>query len=204
VVNDMSDNPGGGGAGDSTGLLGPMLATSQAIRERAAAEGLQPGTFGFVFDPEVARLAHEAGVGATIQCRLGAKTDDRHGVPLAVTAYVKCLTDGQFVQTSPMGRGTQVDLGKTARLVIDGIDVLVASVRTQTLDDEVFRLHGIDVTRYKLVALKSANHFRAAFEPLARAIVTADGPGLSARDVRLWPYRNLRRPLWPFDPVDRA
>lgn len=202
VVNDMSDNPGGGGAGDSTGLLGPMLAMAAEIAQRAAAEGLQSGTFGFIYDPEVARLAHEAGVGATIHCKLGAKTDDRHGLPLEVTAYVKALTDGQFVQTSAVGRGKRVNLGKMARLVIDGIDVLVSSVRTQTLDDEVFRLHGIDVTRYKLVALKSANHFRAGFDPLAKAIVTADGPGLSARDVRLWPYQNLRRPLWPFDEIE--
>lgn len=201
VVNDMSDNPGGGGAGDSTGLLGPMLAMAAQIKTRAAAEGLLPGAFGFIFDPEVARLAHEAGVGATIRCTLGAKTDNMHGVPLEVTAYVKSLTDGQFVQTSPMGRGLKVNLGKMARLVIDDIDVVVSSVRTQTLDDEVFRLQGIDVTRYKLVALKSANHFRAGFEPLARQIVTADGPGLSARDVRIWPYQNLRRPLWPFDEV---
>lgn len=198
VINDMSDNPGGGGAGDSTGLLGPILAMADQIRAQAAKEGLLPATFGFMFDPAVAKLAHEAGVGATISCQLGAKTDDRHGEPLEVKAYVKCLTDGRFIQTSPMGRGTKVNMGQMARLVIDGIDVLVSSVRAQTLDDEVFRLHGIDVTRYKLVALKSANHFRAGFDPLAKAIVTADGPGLSARDVRLWPYQNLRRPLWPF------
>lgn len=201
VINDMSDNPGGGGAGDSTGLLGPMLEIAAEIKANAAAEGLQTAAFGFMYDPEVAELAHQAGVGATIQCQLGAKTDDRHGKPLAVTAYVKCLTDGQFIQTSPMGRGVQVNLGKMARLVIDGVDVLISSVRTQTLDDEVFRLHGIDVTRYKLVGLKSANHFRAGFEPLAKAIVTADGPGLSARDVRIWPYQHLRRPLWPFDEI---
>lgn len=201
VINDMSDNPGGGGAGDSTGVLGPLLAMAPQIKAKAGSEGLEVAAFGFMYDPEVANLAHEAGVGATIQCMLGAKTDDSHGKPLAVTAYVKCLTDGQFIQTSPMGRGVQVNLGKMARLVIDGVDVLISSVRTQTLDDEVFRLHGIDVTRYKLVGLKSANHFRAGFEPLAKAIVTADGPGLSARDVRIWPYQNLRRPLWPFDEI---
>ena len=188
VVNEKSDNPGGGAPGDGTHLLRALLAANA------------PETaFGFIYDPETAAQAHRAGVGATIAVRLGGKTDDLHGAPVEATAYVKALTDGRFVQQSPMGRGRKVDLGPMARLVIGNVDVLVSSVRTQTLDPEVFLLHGIDVTRYRLVALKSTQHFRAGFEPVAAQIIQADTPGLTSSDLSIFDYRRLRRPIWPLD-----
>ncbi len=199
VINETSDNPGGGAPGDGTYLLRAML-------EARVTEAC----FGFLWDPETAAQAHAAGAGAVIRVRLGGKTDAMHGAPIDAEAYVKCLTDGRFVQQSPMGRGARVDLGRMARLVIPagatpggGIDILVSSVRSQTLDPEVFLLHGIDVTRCRIVALKSSQHFRAGFEPLAARIITADSPGLTTLDLTTFPYRRLARPVWPLDEQTR-
>jgi microcystin degradation protein MlrC len=188
IINEKADNPGGGGPGDGTHLLRAMIEAD-----------LQEACFGFIYDPETAAQAHAAGVGFTIDIRLGGKTEELHGEPIETRAYVKALTDGRFIQQSPMGRGGKVDLGKMARLVIGGIDVLVSSIRTQTLDDEVFRLHGIDVTRYKIVAIKSSNHFRAGFEPISHAIIRADTPGLVSADLSTFDYKRLQRPIWPLD-----
>ena len=189
ILNEASDNPGGGGPGDGTHLLRAMLAA-----------GLDSATFGHIWDAEVAEQAHEARPGATIKIRLGGKTEELHGAPLEVTAYVKGISDGRFVQQSPMGRGSRIDLGKMARLEIDGIDVLVSSRRAQTLDPEVFLLHGIDVMRYKIVAIKSSAHFRAGFEPIAHAIIQADTPGLNSVDLDAFTYHRVNHPLWPLDP----
>jgi microcystin degradation protein MlrC len=139
-------------------------------------------------------------VGATIDVALGGKYDDLHGAPLPLAAYVKCLTDGRFVRQALMGRGTHDDLGRMVRLHVGGLDILVSSVRQQTFDAEVFLLHGIDVTRYKIVALKSSNHFRAGFAPLAREIITADSPGLTTLRIERFPRRRNTQPLWPLDP----
>jgi microcystin degradation protein MlrC len=188
VVNDHSDNPGAGAPGDSTHLLRPFIEA-----------GIPDSVFGWVVDPEIARQAHAAGVGSTIQVRLGGKTDTFHGSPIEAKAYVKCLTDGRFTTTSPMGQGGQNDLGKMARLVINGVDVLISSVRTQVLDPEAFLLHGIDVSRYKLVGVKSATHFRAGFEPVAAQIIRVDTPGLSSTDLSSFAYQRLELPIWPLD-----
>ena len=189
VINETSDNPGGGAPGDGTHLLRALLDANAA------------GTcFGFVYDRETAAQAHAAGVGATIRVSLGGKTDRLHGAPIEADAYVASLTDGRFIRQSPMGRGAQADLGRMARLRIGAVDVLVSSVREQTLDAEVFLLHGIDVARYKIVGLKSSQHFRAGFEPLAAHILTADAPGLTTLDLTSFPYRRVRRPIWPLDP----
>ncbi len=188
VINDTSDNPGGGSPGDSTHLLRAML--DAQVRDAC---------YAFIYDPATAAHAHDAGVGATIRVRLGGKTDTLHGTPIEADAYVKCLTDGRFRLTTPMGRGMAVDLGPMARLQLGGIDILVASERNQVLDDEVFLLHGIDVRRYKIVALKSSAHFRAGFAPLAAAIITADAPGATTLHLENFAHRRIRRPIWPLD-----
>jgi microcystin degradation protein MlrC len=188
VINETSDNPGGGAPGDGTHLL------------RALLDARAPETcFGFIADAEVAAAAHRAGVGATLEIALGGKTDELHGAPLRVTATVKTLCDGRFV-LQEMLRGVHVNLGPSARLRIGGLDVIVAPRSQQTFDPEVFLIHGIDVRRQRIVALKSSNHFRAGFQSLAHEIVTADPPGLTTHHVEIFPRKRSPRPLWPLDP----
>lgn len=189
VINETSDNPGGGAPGDGTHLLRAMVESK-----------LQDACFGYIWDAEVARMAHEAGVGSTIEVNLGGKFDSLHGAPLQLSAYVKCLTDGRFRLRS-MLKGFEERLGPTARLQVDGIDIIVTSQRgLQTLEPEVFLLHGIDITRFKIVALKSSHHFRAGFESVVKEIVTADGPGLTTLHVEVFERKRTPRPIWPLDP----
>ncbi|TWI58194.1 M81 family metallopeptidase [Halalkalibacter nanhaiisediminis] len=190
VINESSDNPGGGTPGDGTYLLSAMIEAK-----------LEDACFGFIYDPEVADIAHSQGVGSTINVKLGGKTDNMHGNPIPLQAYVKSVSDGQFVQSSPMGKGTKVNYGKSARLVANGIDIIVCSKSSQTFDEQIFLLHGIDVLTYKIVALKSSQHFRAAFEPLAKAIIPVNSPGLSSSNLFDFPFERINRPIYPLESV---
>ena len=143
VINETCDNPGGGSPGDGTHLLRAMLDAD-----------LHDAAFGFVADPDVAAQAHRAGVGARLDVRLGGKHGDLHGPPIELACVVRTLTDGRIVLRH-MLRGVLIDLGPSARLHCDGVDVIVTSEPFQTLDAEVFLLHGIDVTRCSVVGLKS-------------------------------------------------
>jgi microcystin degradation protein MlrC len=98
-------------------------------------------------------------------------------------------------------QGMKMDLGPTARLVIRGVDVIVTSKPQQTFDPEVFLLHGIDVTRMKVIGLKSSNHFRAGFRDVAAQIITADSPGLTTQRLDVFERKHSPGPLWPLDPV---
>jgi len=192
VVNDTADNPGGGTPGDATHVLRALVES-----------GVERACFGFIYDPEVAQQAHDAGPGSTIEVRLGGKHDELHGAPLEVSAYVKTLSDGRFVHTSPMLAGVRANYGPMARLQIGtnrGVDVLVGSARSQVFDAEVFALHGIDVTACDLVVLKSSQHFRAGFTDLATDILTADSPGLTTLRVENFPHARADGPRWPLDP----
>lgn len=187
VINETSDNCGGGTPGDGTHLLRAMLEAN-----------LEKACFAFLVDPEVAAQAHQAGVGTTINIELGGKYDDMHGTPLNLTVYVKALHDGRLIMQA-MAKGAPLNLGPIARLVVDGIDIVVASRRSQTFDPGPFEAVGIDVMEYPIVALKSSNHFRGGFQEIASKIVTADPPGLTTHHIEVFPRHNHKRPLWPLD-----
>lgn len=187
VINETSDNCGGGTPGDGTHLLHAMLEA-----------GLKNAAFGFLVDPAVAEQAHNAGVGAMIDISLGGKYDDLHGEPLNLSVYVKSLHDGQLIMQAMM-KGARINYGKLARLQVDGIDIIVASNRSQTFDPEPFLALGIDVNRLDFIALKSSNHFRAGFADIAGTIITADPPGLTTHHIEIFPRQRSSEPLWPID-----
>lgn len=190
VINETSDNTGAGAPGDGTRLLRAML---DARLERAC--------FAFIVDPEAVNAAERSGVGSKLRLLLGGKSDDLHGEPLDVEAYVACVSDGRFRIRSGMGQNEMYDLGHMVRLRIGGIDVVVSSRRDQTLDSGPFIVTGIDPRDFRIVGLKSSHHFRAFFRDIATAIVTADSPGLSTVDVTVFERRRCPHPVWPLDPA---
>ena len=64
---------------------------------------------------------------------------------------------------------------------VDGLEILVSTLRSQTFCPAVFTKHGIDVTQYRLVGLKSSSHFRAGFRDVASEIFTCDAMGLTTK-----------------------
>lgn len=193
VLHEISDNPGSGAPGDATHLL------------RAVLEGGQPaGTacFGYIWDPAVAEAAHKAGVGSTIRVSLGGHhAPELCGAPVEEDARVVHLSDGRWTLTA-FTVGVAQDVGPMARLEVRGVDVLVSSRPSQTFDASPFALHDIDVTRYALVAIKSAVHFRAGYRDLAKAILPVDAPGLSTTRTETFERRRQARLLWGKDPDD--
>ncbi|HEY5633849.1 MAG TPA: M81 family metallopeptidase [Burkholderiaceae bacterium] len=189
VIADFADNPGGGGYGDATALL------------RALIDANIPGTvFATIHDPQSARACHAAGVGATVALELGGKVDPALGAPIPVRGRVERLTDGRFAFDGPMQKGVRVDMGPTAVLAVGNVRVVLASRRFQALDRQFFLHAGIDPARERVVALKSAQHFRAAFAPIAGEILVVDaGGGLTSEDLSKFSYRRVRRPVFPLD-----
>lgn len=191
VINEYADNPGGGTPGDGTYLLRALL---------DAAPPAGTACFASINDAEVVRLAVAAGVGKTVRVSLGGKQGRFQGAPIEADAYVKSISDGRFVnRAGSMFEGVGFDLGVMCRLIIRGVDVIVASRAEQIYDEVPFALHGIDVTKRHIVALKGANHFRAGFTGVAREIITVDSPGLSTAAVTSFPRNRLAQPMWPLD-----
>jgi microcystin degradation protein MlrC len=181
VIADTQDNPGGGGHGDTTGLLAELIAQR--------AEG---AVLGLINDAESAAACHAAGEGAEVALRLGGKSD---GAPLPVTARVLLLTDGRYVNTGAMAGGNSADLGPTALIGIGGVRVIVTSKKTQAYDQALFRHVGLEPAAQKILVLKSSVHFRADFQPIAEAVLVAAAPGPVVADPATLPFRHLRQGL---------
>ncbi len=192
VVADMSDNAGGGAPGDSTFVLRELL-------ERGVDNvGLAP-----IWDPIAARLAFSAGVDSRLTLRLGGKMGPASGDPLDLTARVKGLVP-DLVQRWPQGDGyADVPCGDSALLECDGIDIVVISVRHQAFGTELFTAFGVDPGDYRLVVVKSINHFNAAYGPIASEVVYTSPPGALTFDPRQVHYTRAmthNRYPWVQDP----
>jgi microcystin degradation protein MlrC len=185
---DGSDNPGGGAPCDGTVALQALIDAD-----------LQGTAVGVLFDPETVAQAVAAGVGNSFEATIGAKTDARHGESIKALAYVKAICDGQFTHQGPMLRGVNDQMGMTATLVVEDVEVVVSSQRRQCLDMQMLRAAGIEPSQKRLIVLKSAVHFRAHFGPLANHIFDADTPGVHRPDFAGFDYRKLRRPIYPLD-----
>ncbi len=188
VIADFTDNPGGGGYGDATRLLAAMIAAK-----------LPDAAVHAINDPDAVQIGQKAGRGAQVTLALGGKIDPVFGAPLQVSGTVVNLTDGSFVNDGPMSKGLKLSHGPTMVLKIGGIDVIVTSNRLQTTDLQAFLSQGIDPCRKAVVVVKSAQHFRAAFQPIARKVMLADSGALCSPDYRRFAYKKLRRPIWPLD-----
>lgn len=192
VLADFADNPSGGAYGDSPNLLRAMLAA-----------GLQNAAFAALADPDAVRAARAAGEGAVLDLTLGGRQAPDLTPPLSVTARVLRLHDGGFRCAGPMLRGVEVQMGPSALLEVSGIKVVVASRALAVTDVNLFHTLGIDPAGLTTLALKSRNHHRAAFGPLARQVLLVDAGGIATMKLDTIDYRNLPRPIWPLDPGTR-
>jgi microcystin degradation protein MlrC len=187
VINESSDNTGGGTPGDGTYLLREMIKRN-----------LKGSAFGSIHDPEVALLASKAGVGAKISCKLGGKIDDLHGEPIEITdAYVKCISDGKYISLSPMGRGTMRNAGLTVLLVVGNVNIVVSSIRGQAMDDGLFRVVGLRHDLLTYAAVKSSQHFKGWWKDHCSGIVACDSPGIHCADLTTFDFKHANTAYFP-------
>lgn len=194
VLADVSDNPGSGAYGDATDLLRAMMAAD-----------LQNAAFHAIFDPAAVQAGIAIGVGNKGRIVLGGShAPEMGGGPLEVEAQIVSITDGRFRCYGPslLGGGAWRSFGPSMMMRVGGIEVAVMSRPEQTVDVAQLTSLGIDPFHCATIALKSYHHFRAAFEPIARDVVSVDGGGMAgsaAMSKAL--YRNVRRPIWPLDEI---
>jgi microcystin degradation protein MlrC len=189
AVTDPADNPLSGGGADTPALFAALLAMRREAGSPLAALPAGRIAFAYFADAALVARARAAGPGATIEAALGARHSESFGAAVPVSARVLRATDGRFVNTGPMERGSVVDVGLSVVLDVDGILVVVTSAVGAANDPGFLALHGIDPGALRLLAVKAKNHFRAAFAPLLGAIVDVDCPGPAAADLSTLPFR---------------
>ena len=192
VLADIADSGASGTAGDGTSVLRGLL--DAGARSAAVAQ---------IMDREAVAACTTAGVGSEVTLTVGGRHDRLHGPPVEVTGTVRVIHEGSFPLAGPMGAGTISSRGRTVVLEIGGrggIELQLTELRGHPHDLNYFRAFGIEPTERRILVLKSAAHFRAAFEPIATRVIEVDAPGISSPNLTTFPYQRLRRPIYPLDP----
>jgi microcystin degradation protein MlrC len=189
VLADRADNAGGGAAGDSTFVLAELI--RRDARDVAVA---------LLWDPQAVQFCHDAGEGAVLPLRIGGKCGPMSGPPLDVLAEVTSVRSES--SQALFGKGEpNFPLGLTAAIKVGGVEVVLASVRTQVFSRHVFTDHGIDPMQRRVLVVKSTQHFANDFGKFAAHIVRCDGPGTLTADLASLPYTRIRRPMLGLDDV---
>jgi len=189
VIVEMGDNIGGGSPGDSTAILRELVDQGA---ERAVS---------VIYDPEAARACALAGIGAEVELSVGGHTDALHGAPVEIAGEVRSLHIGQFEEPEPRhGGATRGDQGLTAVVELPtGTRVVLNSRRTAPMSLHQLTSVGIVPEQMKILVVKAAIAYRAAYEPIAGEIIECDSPGVTAVNPLRFQYHRVRRPLWPLD-----
>ncbi len=88
-------------------------------------------------------------------------------------------------------------------MLIDGVTVVVNSVREQAVGLNLFTDLGIDPSRQRAIVVKSAHHYRAAFGPIASEMISVNTPGALHQDLTAleFAHADLDRYPWIEDPL---
>ena len=192
LILDHYDNTASGGTMDTTEVLAAVLEA-----------GLQDvAVFGF-YDPEVVEQMISAGVGAEITVELGGKLPmpalAEQSKPLRLTGEVKLISNGKFKARVAMSRGLTINMGRSAVLTVNGVDIAVISRHIEPYDPECFRCLGMEPSQRKYIMLKSRIHYRVGFRDLARDVVECAGVGVCTSDYSQLTFDQVRRPVYPLD-----
>jgi microcystin degradation protein MlrC len=190
---DVADNPGGGGRGNTTGLL-------RAFHEA----GVSGALLGVFHDPDLAAEAHSLGVGAGLTARFNRAGKDGFSEPFAAPATVRALSDGRCRGRRGIFAGGALDLGPSCALDLGGITIVVISHRTQCADPVFFEIFGLDIAKARAVIVKSRGHFRGGFDEFfgPAEIVEVDLPGLTSPMLSRFAWTKLPRPVIPLDELE--
>jgi microcystin degradation protein MlrC len=180
VLVDTGDNVGGGSAGDGTVILAELLAR-RATRAVVC-----------LYAPEEVRTCTAAGVGAEVTLSVGGKVDRLHGDPVKVTGRVSLLHDGAYVEPEVRHGGKRLNhMGPTALLELPGDNRLVlTTLRHPPFSLGALTCLGIRPGEQKILVVKAAIAYKAAYAPVAGTIIEVDTPGLTAINPARLSYRH--------------
>lgn len=198
VLAEVADNVNAGATGDGTHLLAELL--------RRPVRG---AVYAAVADAEAVAQALAAGVGRRAALTLGGKASPLGGPPLTLTPHVRLASDGCYVNRGAnngagMLKGFEVQMGRTVVLAVRDrerdLSIVVSERRVPPIGPEMFQSLGIEPAGVRILAVKTRGHYWRPY-PFVREIVEVNTPGLATPELARFPYRRLRRPIFPLDPM---
>jgi len=176
-VIDSGDNP---GAGSSQKIVEPLIYLTE--------NNFKNVLYGSVCDREVVNLLTEAGPGAEKDIYLGQKNSDSKSGKVKFSCKVKKIRNYKGVQS--------------VLADISGIDVIISDQKVVMTDPQFVFSFGIKLNDYKIIMFKSG-YLAPEYQPYSKKTLLALTPGYTYQELEKLPYKNVRRPIFPVDKIDK-
>ncbi len=192
VLAEPSDNIGGGAPGDGAALLKALV----EHRVENAAVALN--------DPAAVVWLSALRPGDRAVLDLGGRGSRLCGGPARLDVELVSIGAGQFDLEDRQSHlasmcGSRFDMGPCAVVRCGGIRILLTTHKTPPFDLGQWRSQGIVPETLFVIGVKAAVAHRRAYDPIARAHYLVETPGPCSSNLKLLPYRKLRRPIFPLD-----
>ncbi|MFI6070591.1 M81 family metallopeptidase [Actinoplanes sp. NPDC051343] len=176
-ISDSGDNPGAGGADDTTYALWRMLAHPGVLQRRAV--------FASLVDP--AAVAEIAGlpIGSPVSVAAGGRIDGRDPGPVRLDGILEAVADDP-------------DGGRCVSVRVGGLSVFLTSRRMQYRLLSSYRNLGVDVSEADIVTVKIGYLEPELFEAAGDWQMALTPGGVDQHLARL-PYEHVVRPVFPLD-----
>jgi microcystin degradation protein MlrC len=187
-----ADNIGGGAPGDCTAILRALL------RHGVDNAGV------IINDPAAVDQLQAVAIGSSARLMVGGKGSPLDEGPVPIEATLLSRSDGKFTledRNSHLAamQGVSIEMGPCAVIRASGVTILLTSRKTPPFDLGQWRSQGVDPASLSIIGVKAAVAHRRAYDPIATASYWVSTPGPCSSDLRLLPYRRVRRPIFPLD-----
>lgn len=178
-LSDAGDNPTAGAAGDVPHTLAALIA-HPAFSEKATA------IFASIPDPVAIAICAEAKPGDHLTISLGGKLDPIHGTPLALTATLVSVADGDPVA------------GRQAVVRCGGVHIILTERRKPFHKRQDFLALGLDPLEHTVTVVK-IGYLEPELKAMAAHHLLVLSPGAVQPLLTSIDYQNLERPIYPLD-----
>ena len=185
VLMDAADATSSGASGDSNAIV------RQWVEQNYSGRLLAP-----LVDPAAVRQAFAAGVGATIETKVGGSLDTKRYQPLELSAKIRSLSDGKFCSES---FGWHWDSGDTAVLEADSVTLVVGTRPVSLFDRSWFYANGQNPRDFAAVVVKSPHCEPHMFADWCTKLINVDAPGATSANLSSLGHTICQRPIFPLD-----
>ncbi|MDN5899700.1 MAG: M81 family metallopeptidase [Brachybacterium sp.] len=208
-ISDSGDNPGAGGADDTTHCLSRLAAREEIRADQVSALMVS------LVDPTTTDAAWAAGVGGRLTAQVGGKIDAREPGPVPLAVEVSALDESgptgraaalrvldEHASTAASEGGSAADSSAVPAALAaaqpTGLTVVVTARRSQWATRDMFARLGLSMTGFDLVTVKMGYLEPEQYEAAADWLLALTPGGVDQDLLRLGHSRILR-PMIPFD-----
>jgi microcystin degradation protein MlrC len=194
AIVEPADNIGGGAPGDGTSILRAFL------RHRVA------NCCVIINDPDAVVQLSDRSIGENVQLSIGGRGSRIAEGPVELDIELVSRSDGKFDLEDRQSHlasmsGVHIEMGPCAVVRHVGVTILLTSRKTPPFDLGQLRSQGIEPALLAAIGVKAAVAHRRAYDPIVKSSYTVSTPGPCSSDVCSFPFRRIRRPVYPLDPV---